>query len=464
MKSNTSAGRYDSIVIGTGQAGPALAVRLAKAGRRTAIVERHLFGGTCVNVGCTPTKTLVASARAAHMAGRAADFGLRLGGAVAIDMARVKARKDAVVRESADGLERWLRKTRGLEVVEGHARFENPHAIRVGDRVMESDLFFIDVGARANIPPLEGVEDVPYLTSSTILDLERVPAHLIVVGGSYIGLEFAQMYRRFGAEVTIVEMGTRLISREDEDVSAAIREILEAEGIQVRVGAECIALARSAEGVRVRLHCDEEPRAVTGSHVLLAVGRRPNTDDLGLDKAEVLTDKRGQIVVDDALRTNVPHIFALGDVNGRGGFTHTAWDDYEIIAANLLDGASRRVTERIPVYALFIDPPLGRAGMGERDARASGRRVLAASMPMSKVSRARERGETDGLMKVLVDADTRELLGAAILGIGGDEVIHAVVDAMYAGATADVLRRAMHIHPTVAEYLPTLMGELEPLA
>ena len=456
--------RYDSIVIGTGQAGPALAVRLAKAGRRTAIVERHLFGGTCVNVGCTPTKTLVASARVAHMARRAADFGIRLNDAVIVDMAQVKARKDAVVRESSEGLSRWLRKTRGLDVIEGHARFEGPHAIRVGDRVVEADRFFIDVGARANVPALEGVHDVPYLTSSTILDLDRVPAHLIVVGGSYIGLEFAQMYRRFGAEVTIVEMGPRLISREDVDVSSAIRGILEAEGIQVRLDAECIALAKSGDAVRVRLHCNEEPRAVTGSHVLLAVGRRPNTDDLGLDKAGVHTDKRGQIPVDESLCTNVPHIFALGDVNGRGGFTHTAWNDYEVVAANLLDGANRRVGDRIPAYALYIDPPLGRAGMGEAEARASGKRVLAASMPMSDVSRARERGEVDGLMKVLVDADTRKILGAAILGIGGDEVIHAVIDAMYAGATAEVLQGAVHIHPTVAEYLPTLMGELAPLA
>ena len=456
--------RFDSIVIGTGQAGPALAVRLAKSGRRTAIVERGLFGGTCVNVGCTPTKTLVASARVAHMARRAADFGILVKGGVAVDMARVKARKDAVVRESSEGVERWLRATRGLDVVQGHARFESPHAIRVGDRVMEADRFFVDVGARAHIPALEGVNGVPYLTSSTILDLDRVPAHLIVVGGSYIGLEFAQMYRRFGAEVTVVEMGSRLISREDGDVSDAIREILEGEGIQVRVNAECVALSRSGDGVRVRLHCEEEPRAVTGSHVLLAVGRRPNTDDLGLDKAGVKTDERGRIPVDEALRTNVPHVFALGDVNGRGGFTHTAWNDYEVVAANLLDGESRRVTDRIPAYALYIDPPLGRAGMGEREARASGRRVLAASMPMSHVSRARERGEVEGLMKVLVDADSRKLLGAAILGIGGDEVIHAVIDTMHAGATADVLQRAMHIHPTVAEYLPTLMGALRPLA
>ena len=457
------AGRYDNIVIGTGQAGPALAVRLAKAGQRTAIIERDLFGGTCVNVGCTPTKTLVASARVAHVARRAADFGVVVKGGVAIDMARVKARKDAVVREFSDGVEAWLRKTPGLEVVEGHARFANPHAIRVGGEVMEADRFFIDVGARPNIPRLDGVDDVHYLTSSTILELNRVPAHLIVIGGSYVGLEFAQMYRRFGAEVTVVEMGARLVSREDEDVSAAIRGILEAEGIQVRVNAECIALSRSGDGVRVRLHCEEEPRAATGSHVLLAVGRRPNTDDLGLDRAGVNTDKRGQILVDDMLRTNVPHIFALGDVNGRGGFTHTAWNDYEVVAANLLDGRSRRVTDRIPAYALYIDPPLGRAGMGEQEARDSGQRVLAASMPMSAVSRARERDETQGLIKVLVDADTRKILGAAILGIGGDEVIHAVIDTMQAGAAADVLGRAMHIHPTVAEYLPTLMGELQPL-
>jgi len=379
-------------------------------------------------------------------------------------MPQVKARKDAVVRRSSEGLERWLRETPGLDVVQGHARFDDAHTIRVDGRIVQAERFFIDVGARANIPALDGVDDVPYLTSTTILELDRLPAHLVVVGGSYIGLEFAQMYRRFGAQVTVVEMGPRLIAREDEEVSAAIRAILEAEGIQVRVNAECITLSREGSGVRVGLHCDQEPRAVTGSHVLLAVGRRPNTDDLGLDRAGVSTDKRGQIPVDEELRTNVPHIYALGDVNGRGAFTHTAWNDYELVAANLLDGAKRRVSDRIPAYALYIDPPLGRVGMGEREARDSGKRVLAASMPMREVSRARERGEMQGMMKVLVDADTRKILGAAILGIEGDEAIHAVIDAMHAGATADVVQRAMHIHPTVAEYLPTLMGKLQPLA
>jgi pyruvate/2-oxoglutarate dehydrogenase complex dihydrolipoamide dehydrogenase (E3) component len=378
-------------------------------------------------------------------------------------MARVRARKDVVVRQSREGVERWLRGTPNLTVIEGHACFEGPHAIRIGDALVEGDEIFIDVGGRPSVPKLEGVGEVDHLTSTTIMELEAVPAHLVVVGGSYVGLEFAQMYRRFGAEVTVVEMGPRLVSREDPEVSTAIQRILEGEGIHVRLDAECIRLAKGAAGVTVGMHCVEEPREVAGSHVLLAVGRRPNTDDLGLDRANVKTDARGYIVVDDELRTSAAGIWALGDVNGRGAFTHTSWNDYEIVAANLLDGARRRVTDRIAAYALYIDPPLGRAGMTEHEVRASGRRALVATMAMSRVGRARERGETLGFMKILVDADTERILGAAILGIEGDEVIHSILDIMYAGAAFGVLQRAMHIHPTVSELIPTLLGELQPL-
>lgn len=454
---------FDCIVVGAGQAGPSLAVRLAKSGRRTAIVERHLLGGTCVNTGCTPTKTLIASARVAHMARRAAEYGVILQATPGFDLARAMARKDEVVAHSRDGLAEWFGKTRGLTLVRGHARFEAPHRLRVGDRVLEAPEIFLDVGGRPNTPGFEGIDGVPYLTSSSILELEALPRHLIVVGGSYVGLEFAQMFRRFGSEVTVVEKGPRLISREDEDVSEAVRKILEEEGIHVRLGAECIRLAASAAGVTVGLHCDREPREAQGSHVLLAVGRQPNTDDLGLEHAGVKTDKRGNIEVDDALRTGIEGIWALGDANGRGAFTHTAYNDYEIVAANLLDGGSRRVTDRITAYALYVDPPLGRAGITEHEARASGRATLIGRMPMRRVSRARERGEMQGFMKILVDAASQRILGASILGIEGDEVIHSILDVMYAKAPYTVLRDAVHIHPTVCELVPTMLGRLQPL-
>ena len=456
--------RFDAIVIGAGQAGPSLAVRLAQSGRKTAVIERTRIGGTCVNNGCIPTKTLIASARAAHVARRGGDYGVRIDSAVRVDMAVVKARKDGVVKASVDSLTRWLGGTRGLAYIEGHARFESPRTVRVGERLLEAEQFFLNVGGRASIPDMPGIHDVPYLDNSSMMGVDFLPEHLLVVGGSYIGLEFAQMYRRFGSRVTVVEMGPRLIGREDDEVSKAIQEILEVEGIAFRLNAECVALARRGGGVEMKVSCDEEPREIAGSHVLLAVGRVPNTSDLGLDKAGVTTDKRGFIQVDDELRTEVPHIWALGDANGRGAFTHTSYNDYEIVAANLLDGEKRKVTDRIPTYALFIDPPLGRAGLTEREVRAAGRKALVATMPMKRVGRARERGETQGFMKVLVDAQTERILGAALLGIEGDEIVHTLLDAMYAGARYTVIQRAMHIHPTVAELIPTLLGGLKPLA
>lgn len=455
--------RFDAIVIGTGQAGPALAVRLAKAGRKTAIIERKYFGGTCVNTGCTPTKALIASARAAYLARRAGDFGVTIDGAVSVDMARVKARKDAVVRPSSEGVAKWLRETPNVTVVEGHARFESPGTIRVNETVLEAGQFFIDTGARARVPDMPGITEIEYLTNSSIMELDRLPEHLVIVGGSYVGLEFAQMYRRFGSRVTVVEMGPRVTAKEDEDVSAAIQAILEKEQIAIRVNAKCLRVAKRGRGVAVGLDCEDEPREVEGSHVLLAVGRVPNSDDLGLDRAGVKTDEGGYITVDDQLRTNVPGIWALGDVNGRGAFTHTSYNDYEIVAANLLDNDPRRVSDRIPAYALYIDPPLGRAGMNEQEAQAGGHKVLAGKMMMSRVARARERSETEGFMKILVDAKTKRILGAAILGIEGDEAIHSILDVMYTGAPYTVIQRAMHIHPTVTELIPTLLGDLKPL-
>ena len=454
--------RFDAIIIGAGQAGPPLASRLTRAGMTVAMVERKLFGGTCVNTGCMPTKTLVASAYAAHVARRGADYGIVSDGAIHVDMVRVKARADAVSANGRAGVEKWLRGMAGCRVLQGHARFEAPDTVRVGDELLAAPRLFINVGGRAIVPDFPRIGEVSYLTNTSILALDRSPKHLVIVGGSYIGLEFAQMFRRFGTAVTVVEKTPRLIGREDADVSEAIRDILLGEGISVRTGAECIAVVPHEEGVAVGVDCLEGAPTIVGSHVLLAVGRRPNTDDLGLDRAGVETDARGYITVDDTLATNVPGIWALGDCNGRGAFTHTSYNDFEIVAANLLDGEHRRVSDRIPAYALYIDPPLGRVGITVDQARAQGRPLLIGTRPMSRVGRAIEKGETLGFMKVVADAETRKILGAAILGTGGDEAIHGVLDMMNAGVTYDVLERAVPIHPTVSELIPTLLSEMRP--
>ena len=446
---------FDAIIIGAGQAGPSLAGKLTGAGMTVAFVERKLFGGTCVNTGCIPTKTLVASAYAAHLARRAADYGITLNGEINVDMRKVKARADAVSTNARTGVEKYLRGMEGCTVIEGQARFEEPDCIRVGEELLTAPRIFINVGGRAVVPDLPGVNDVPYLTNTSMLALDQLPEHLVVGGGSYVGLEFAQMYRRFGAQVTVIEKGPRLVAREDEDISEAIREILLREGITVRTGAECISLAPHERGVAVGVNCAEGEPASIGSHVLLAVGRRPNTGDLGLEKAGVATDARGYITVDDNLATNVPGVWALGDCNGRGAFTHTAYNDFEIVAANLLAGERRRLSDRVTAYALYIDPPLGRVGMTEREARASGRPLLIGSRPMSRVGRAVEKGETQGFMKVVVDAETRRILGATILGPGGDKAIHGILDIMNADVPYDARRahpsNGLRTHPDDAE-------------
>lgn len=456
--------RFDAIIIGTGQAGPSLAARFSTAGKTVAIIERHKFGGTCVNTGCIPTKTMVASAYAAHVARRGAEYGFSIGGDVRIDMKRVKARKDAVSARSNKGVEEWLRGLEKCTVVQGHARFHSSRAVAINDEILEAERIYINVGGRASVPEMPGVHEIPFLTNSSMMDVDFVPEHLVVVGGSYVGLEFAQMYRRFGSKVTIVEMGPRLIGREDEDVSQAVHEIIEAEGIKTRLNAKCISLARHETGVAVHVDCEGGAPDIIGTHVLLAVGRVPNTDDLGLDKAGVKTDDRGYIIVDEQLQTSVPGIWALGDCNGRGAFTHTSYNDYEIVADNLFDSDHRRVSDRIQAYALYIDPPLGRCGLTDAEIRKSGRRALVTKYPMIRVSRAYEKGETLGFMKICVDAETKQILGAAILGTGGDEVIHVLLDVMYAKAPYTVIQRAMHIHPTVGEYLPTVLAKLEPMA
>ena len=455
---------FDAIIIGTGQAGPPLAKRLSASGMSVAIIERKKFGGTCVNTGCIPTKTLIASAYAAHVARRGAEYGFVVAGNVPVDMKRVKARKDEIVASSNQGVEQSLLALKNCTVIQGHARFQSARTIEVNNEVLEADRIFINVGGRASVPPIPGIKETSFLTNSSMMDLDFVPEHLVVVGGSYVGLEFAQMYRRFGSEVTIVEMGPRLIGREDEDVSEAIREILEAEGIQIQLGAKCISLAKGDSGIVVGVKCDEGPPEVSGSHILLAVGRTPNTSDLGLDRAGIATDQRGYVIVDDQLQTNVPGVWAVGDCNGRGAFTHTSYNDYEIVADNMLNEGRRRVSDRIQTYALFTDPPLGRCGMTDAEIPNSGRPALAAKYPMSNVSRAIEKGETQGFMKISVDAETKQILGAAILGTTGDEVIHVLLDVMYAKAPYTVIQRAMHIHPTVAEFLPTVLANLEPFA
>ena len=454
---------FDAIVIGTGQAGPALADRLGREGLKTAIIERHLLGGTCVNAGCIPTKTMVGSARVAYLARNAADFGVQVEAPVRVDMARVKARKDEVAGASNAGVTAWVEGMENVTLVRGHARFTGPRSIEVNGETLNAERLFINVGARARVPDFPGLEQVDYLTNSSIMELNVLPKHLLIVGGSYIGLEFAQMYRRFGADVTVVEMNDRLIAREDADVSGAVREILEGEGITVRANAKCIGFQRGPLGVRMSIQCEDDSTPLDGSHLLLAVGRTANTHDLGLDKAGVETDARGQIIVDAELRTSADNIWALGEVNGQGAFTHTAYNDFEIVAANLFDGDKRRVSDRIVCYGLFIDPPLGRVGLTEQQVRESGRRALVGTRPMTQVGRAREFGETRGFMKALVDADSKEILGAAILGLHGDEAVHTLLDVMYAKQPYTVISRAVHIHPTVAELIPTVLQQMQPL-
>jgi len=454
---------YDAIIIGTGQAGPFLANRLAGAGMKVAIVERGRFGGTCVNTGCIPTKAMVASAYAAHMARRAADFGVDIEGLVTVDMKRVKARKDQISGESRRGVETWLKRMENCTVYDGHARFESAHEVSVDGAILTARRIFINVGGRAIVPAIPGIEQVEYLTNSSMMDVDFLPGHLVIIGGSYIGLEFGQMFRRFGSDVTIIEAGPRLIQHEDEDVSAAILDILQQEGIQVLLNTTCLQVAKRDDRIVVSTESGGKNLEVRGSHLLLATGRRPNTDDLRLEKAAITVDARGYIAVNDQLCTNMPGIWALGDCNGKGAFTHTSYNDFEIVAANLLDGDTRRVSDRILAYALYIDPPLGRAGLTEAEVRKSGRKALQGKRPMTKVRRAVEKGETQGFMKIVVDAQTKQILGAAILGTGGDEVIHGILDVMYAKAPYTVLQRATHIHPTVSELVPTMLGELRPL-
>lgn len=456
--------RCDAIVIGSGQAGPFLAARLAAAGRHTVLIEREHLGGTCVNDGCIPTKTLLASARAAFVARRASDYGVNLGGPVVVDLRAVMARKDRVVAQSVDNLTQWLSNLPNLRLVRGHARFVNAREIKVGGETLAAPQVFINVGGRALHPDWPGIAGVRVLDNTSMMALQELPEHLVVVGASYIGLEFAQMFRRFGAQVTVLEAADRAVAREDPEVSRELQGILEREGVNFHFGVRGAKVgAGPGGGVRLALNTGGVAREIDGSHLLAAIGRRPNTDDLGLERAGIATDARGFITVDDQLRTNVEGVWALGDCNGRGAFTHTSYNDHEIVADNLLAGAGRRLSDRIPAYALFTDPPLGRIGMSEAEVRAAQRPALVGVLPMSRVGRARERGETQGFMKVLVDARTERLLGAALLGIEADEVVHTLLLAMQADLPVSLLRRGVPIHPTVSELLPTLLAQLKPL-
>jgi pyruvate/2-oxoglutarate dehydrogenase complex dihydrolipoamide dehydrogenase (E3) component len=454
---------FDAIVIGTGQAGPPLAARLAHAGMKVAVVEKHRFGGTCVNDGCTPTKAMIASAYAAHMARRAGDYGVMLDASPRVDMKQVKVRKDEIVRGSRDGVEQWMQGLNNATVYRGHARFVGQNAVRVNDDELSADMIFVDVGGRPRLPKMPGLDSVAYLTSVTMMDLDCVPEHLVVVGGSYVGLEFAQMMRRFGSRVTVVEMGPRLVAREDEDVSLAIQDFLHAEGLELRLGAQCVSVRKEADGLSVGLQCTEGAPRESATHLLLAIGRVPNTDDLGLERADIRTDKHGYIEVDEALRTSNPRVWALGDCNGKGAFTHTAYNDYEIVADNLLSNSNRKYTDRIPVYALYTDPPLGRVGMSEAEIRKAGIDALVGKRPMTRVARAIEKGETRGFLKIHVERGSKRILGASLLGTGADEAVHSLIDAVYSKMPCTEFQRHVRIHPNVSELLPTVLEDLTPL-
>ncbi len=453
--------KFDVIVIGTGQAGPSMAARCAAEGLKTAVIEKSKFGGTCVNDGCTPTKTMVASAKAAFMARRAADFGVDISGDIKVDMKKVKARKDAIVGQSTNGVENWMRKTENITVFTGHARFKSNKIVDVNGLELKADKIFINVGGRPRVPA--EYDGVKVLTNTSLMEIDYVPEHLIVVGGSYIGLEFGQMFSRFGSKVTIIEKGNRVVKREDQDVSDEIANILRQEGIDLQLNASCLSAEMNGDKVLVNVDCDEKSKKIEGSHLLLAVGRVPNTDDLGLENTDIAIDERGFIKINDELKTSVEGVWALGDCNGNGAFTHTAYNDFEIAAANLFDDDHRKVSDRITCYGLYIDPALARIGMTEEQVRKSGKKALIGTRTMKRIARAKEKGETNGFIKILVDAESKKILGASILGIEGDEIIHSLLDIMYADAPYTVISRSVHIHPTVSELIPTILQDLKPL-
>jgi pyruvate/2-oxoglutarate dehydrogenase complex dihydrolipoamide dehydrogenase (E3) component len=452
--------KYDAIVIGSGQAGNPLCQQLADRGWTVALIEKEHLGGTCINTGCTPTKTMVASAQVAHYARHAGRWGVRAG-EVRVDLAAVVARKDQVVAQWRAGLERKVRERPSLRLYRGQARFLDPHHVRVGEEVLESERIFINTGTRVDVPRLEGLDQINYLTNASIMQLTELPEHLLVVGGGYIGLEFGQMFRRFGSRVTVVHRNDHLLPREDADVTEELQKALESEGIRFVLNARTTRVDKQDGQVALSWEAGGRSETAHGSHLLVATGRRPNTEDLGLEQAGVQTDRQGFIRVNNRLETTVPGIWALGDVKGGPAFTHISYNDYQIVFANLVEGKSLTTDGRLVPYSVFTDPQLGRVGMTEKEARAAGRRLKIGKMPMAWVARAIERDETAGLMKLVVDADTDRILGAAILATEGGELVQILEFVMLAGAPYTLLKGAIYIHPTLAEGFWTLMEQVK---
>ncbi len=450
--------QFDAIIIGSGQAGTPLVFKLASAGKKVAFIEKQHLGGTCLNVGCTPTKTYVASARRMWDAQHGDELGVEIPQGAKVNLKKVKARKDALIQKSVDGITKGVEKNENITFYRGSATFADHKVVEVNGDQLTAEKIYINVGGRSRVT--EDFKDIDYLTSSSILELEEIPEHLIIIGGSYIGLEFGQMFKRFGSKVTIVEYGDRIIHREDPEVSESIQQFMEDEGVQFRLNSKCIGAQQDQQGIHIKMECDDPNKEVTGSHVLLAMGRISNADQLDLEKTGVETDERNFIQVNDYLETNVQGIYALGDCNGKGAFTHTAYNDYEIIAGNLFDGKDRKVSDRITTYGLFVDPPLGRVGMTKAQAEAEGYNIKYAYRKMDRVARAKEKGETNGFMSAVIDADTNKILGACVLGTGGDEIISSFINLMYADQPYTVFRDSVHPHPTVSELIPTMLEEL----
>lgn len=452
--------RYDAIVIGAGQSGGPLSTALARSGRRTALIEREHVGGTCINEGCTPTKTMVASARVAYLARRAADYGVGTG-PIAIDMTRVRERKRAIVNSFRSGSQRRVETTKGLDLIWAEARFTGPKQVTVDGRVLEAELFFINAGCRPAAPDIEGLDRIPSLDSTSVMELDVVPEHLLVLGGGYIGLEFGQMFRRFGSRVTIVQRGRQLLPLEDGDVAEAVQGVLVQDGIDVLLETEAVRAESSAGGIRLTIRTPTGERSLEGSHVLRAAGRVPNTERLGLSEAGIAMDAKGFVVVNERLETSVPGVYAMGDIKGGPAFTHISYDDYRVIRTNLLQGGRACITDRLVPYAVFIDPQLGRIGLSERDAKRLGKAVRVARLPMTSVARALELDESRGFMKALVDPESGQILGAAVLGIEGGELMSALQLAMMGGVRYDRMRDAVFAHPTLAESLNNLFSSLD---
>jgi len=453
--------KFDAIIIGTGQAGPSLATSMAANGWKVAIIEKGHLGGTCVNVGCTPTKAYVASARRAFIAKNSTDLGIEVNGNIQVNLKTIKERKDKIISDSRNGLEKMLEDNDNIQLIRGRASFVNSNIVSVEGTTYEADKFYINVGGRPRIP--DGFSEVEYLTNASILELEEIPEHLIIVGGGYIGLEFGQMFRRFGSKVTILDKGKQLLKKEDPEFGKAIEEILKDEGIDIRLNSECISAKNKENKIEVSVNCENEKVNIQGSHILLAAGRLPNTADLGLENTIVSLDDRGYIWVNDELQTSAPNMWALGDCNGEGAFTHTAYNDFQIVNSHLFEDEKRKLSDRFTCYAAFIDPPLARVGMNTSDIQKAGIKAKVASRPMKKIARAKEMGETRGMLKIYIEEETEKILGATFLGTGADEYIHTVIDQMYAGQKFTIMRDAVHIHPTVSELIPTMLESLEPL-